>query len=217
MKSFPGSSPFTHRERVRRNCYTYSDRSKHKSLAGKRPSRLSSSTEKDEQAQIPRLKTETAPSEGECRVSSPPGAAQVNSVNQISHKDTKNSASFSHNISAQSDLSKCHNVAINHQKESDTDNDSLLFDAAQKGNESLDKTTGHNLVENKEERPPLQTQSPFRKIQRKVRLYKRKRRKIDAQVEHVKPSGVPDNSMLNLWELFQSSDDMDVEFHGFED
>ncbi|KAG7242242.1 hypothetical protein INR49_024288 [Caranx melampygus] len=31
--SFPAFSPLTHRERVRRNCYTYSDRPKHKSLA----------------------------------------------------------------------------------------------------------------------------------------------------------------------------------------
>uniref|UniRef100_A0A673A9Y6 Protein DBF4 homolog A n=1 Tax=Sphaeramia orbicularis TaxID=375764 RepID=A0A673A9Y6_9TELE len=62
--------------------------------------------------------------------------------------------------------------------------------------------------------------SPVRRIQRRVRVYKRKRRKVDAQVfcqEHVQLNDSADNSLLRLWELFQSSDDMDVEFLGFED
>ncbi|MEQ2302313.1 hypothetical protein AMECASPLE_005550 [Ameca splendens] len=50
-------------------------------------------------------------------------------------------------------------------------------------------------------------------IQRKIKVYKRKRRKVDTNTESAEPE--PKNSMLKLWEIFQSSDDTDVEFHGF--
>ncbi|KAK5603041.1 hypothetical protein CRENBAI_014539 [Crenichthys baileyi] len=52
-------------------------------------------------------------------------------------------------------------------------------------------------------------------IQRKIHVYKRKRRKVDTNAESAEPE--PDNSMLKLWEIFQSSDDTDVAFHGFTD
>lgn len=195
-RSFSGSNPLSHTERVRRNCYTYSDRSKHKSHSGKLLSRQSSLTKKTEQAEVPQLKTDTAPSEGECCVSFPLGATQVNSLNQTSHEDTNNSTSFSQHINAQNDSSKCFHIATNRQEES---------------------MTGNHLAENKEEGTPPETQSTVRKLERKVRPYKKKRRKLDTHVELVNPGDVPDNSMLSLWELFQSSDDMDVEFHGFED
>uniref|UniRef100_A0A665UK32 Protein DBF4 homolog A n=1 Tax=Echeneis naucrates TaxID=173247 RepID=A0A665UK32_ECHNA len=66
------------------------------------------------------------------------------------------------------------------------------------------------------ERPPSQNLSPVQEIRRKIKVYKRKRRKLDMDVEQVKPNDALDNNLLKIWELFQSSDDMDVEFHGFE-
>ncbi|KAM6967474.1 protein DBF4 homolog A [Aplochiton taeniatus] len=54
--------------------------------------------------------------------------------------------------------------------------------------------------------PPLQL------LQRRVRDFRRKRRKVNG-----KPSPRPESSLLNLWELFQSSEDMDLEFRGFKD
>lgn len=53
---------------------------------------------------------------------------------------------------------------------------------------------------------------PLPLLQRRVGDFKRKRRKFNS-----KPSRQPDSSLLNLWELFQSSEDMDMEFRGFED
>ncbi|XP_056237028.1 protein DBF4 homolog A [Seriola aureovittata] len=205
----------THREGDRRNCYTHSDRSKHKSLACKRPCRQNPRqnpcTEKAERAQIPQPKMETAPSRGECLISFPSRVAQVDSVDQISHKDMNSSTSLFHNINAQNDSPKRLNVVTNKQGESVKNKDSLLFEAAQKGN----VMPGNNLTENKEGSLLPQSFSPVRKIQRRIRVYKRKRRKVDTHFEHVKPCDAPDNSML--WELFQSSDDMGSEFRGFED
>ncbi|GAA6220684.1 protein DBF4 homolog A [Lates japonicus] len=209
IRSVPGSAPLIHRERDWRNCYTYSERSKHKSLARKRPCRqnsLTSCTQNAEQAQIPQLKTETAPSRGECLVSFPSRVTRANSMDQISPKDMNSSTSL---FSVQNDSSKDLNVVTNQQEEFDTNKDSLQFEAVQDGNTSPDKMTGNNLTENEEGSLPPQSFSPARKIQRRVRVYKRKRRKVDTHD--------PDNSMLKLWELFQSSDDMDMEFHGFED
>ncbi|XP_039972664.1 protein DBF4 homolog A [Xiphias gladius] len=220
IRSVPGSAPLIHREGDRRNCYTYSDRSKHKSLARKRPCRqnsFASCTQKAEQAQIPKPKTESAPSRGECFISFPSRVTQVASVDQISHTEMNSSASLIHNITGQSDSSKSLNVVTNYKKESDTNKESLLFEAVQDGTTLLDKMTGNNLAENKDGKLPPQSFSPGGKIRRRIRVYKRKRRKVDTRTEHVKPSDVPDNSMLNLWELFQSSDDMDIDFHGFED
>ncbi|GLD63651.1 protein DBF4 homolog A [Lates japonicus] len=131
---------------------------------------------------------------------------RANSMDQISPKDMNSSTSL---FSVQNDSSKDLNVVTNQQEEFDTNKDSLQFEAVQDGNTSPDKMTGNNLTENEEGSLPPQSFSPARKIQRRVRVYKRKRRKVDTHD--------PDNSMLKLWELFQSSDDMDMEFHGFED
>lgn len=61
--------------------------------------------------------------------------------------------------------------------------------------------------------PPL-----VRTLQRRVRDFKRKRRRVDKQTTlgSTKPSDVPSSSPLNLWQLFQSSEDMGLEFHGFD-
>lgn len=79
------------------------------------------------------------------------------------------------------------------------------------------KVTGKNHPGKKDGIPPPESFSPVQKIQRKIKVYKHKRRKVDAKVEHVEPCDVPDNSLLKLWNLFQSSDDMDLQFHGFDD
>ncbi|XP_071325325.1 protein DBF4 homolog A [Trachinotus anak] len=217
IRSVPGSAPPTHREGDRRNFYTYSDRSKHRSLACKRLCRQNSCTEKAEQAQIPQPKRETAPSRGECPVSFSSRITQVDLVDQISHKDMNNSTSLFHSIGGQNDSSKYINVVTNQQEESDVNKESLLLEAGQDGSIVTNKMTGNNFAENKDGRLPPQSFSEVRKIQRRIRVYKRKRRKVATHVEQEKPSDAPDNSMLKLWELFQSSDGMDVDFHGFED
>nr|XP_029507876.1 protein DBF4 homolog A-like [Oncorhynchus nerka] len=59
---------------------------------------------------------------------------------------------------------------------------------------------------------------PARTLQRRVRDYRRKRRKVEKQrtaQEQEKPSNVPSSSLLNLWQLFHSSEDMECEFRGF--
>ncbi|XP_038567400.1 protein DBF4 homolog A [Micropterus salmoides] len=207
--SLPASVPLIHREGGRRSYYTHSDRSKHKSLAGKRPCRqnsLTSRAEKAGQAQIPQPKKETAPSTGECLASVPSRVAQVDLVDQIIAQDKNSTTSHLHNMNVSS---KSLDVLTNQQETSDKQDSSV-----QDGNILPDKITVNNLSEKEEEILPTVSFSPVRRIERKIRVYKRKRRKVD---EHVKLSGIPDNSTLKLWELFQSSDDMDVEFLGFED
>uniref|UniRef100_A0A1A8C782 DBF4 homolog n=1 Tax=Nothobranchius kadleci TaxID=1051664 RepID=A0A1A8C782_NOTKA len=75
--------------------------------------------------------------------------------------------------------------------------------------------TGNHLSDEEEARLKTPDSSLVRRIQRKIRVYKHKRRKVDLNIERVESSGVPENSLLKLWDLFQSSDDMDVEFYGF--
>ncbi|XP_062322011.1 protein DBF4 homolog A [Osmerus eperlanus] len=61
--------------------------------------------------------------------------------------------------------------------------------------------------------------SPDRKLQRKVRDFKRKRRKVAAQASSPgceEPEELSkSSSLLSIWQLFQSSEDMDWEFQGF--
>lgn len=216
--SVPGSAPLTDREGDRRSYYTHSDRSKHKSLARKRPCRQNSLTQKAGQAQIPQPKMETAPSRGECVASIPSRVTQVDLVDQIITQDMNSSTSHFHEMTVQNEVSsKGLNGVTNQQEESDKKQDSSVYEAVQDGNILPDKLSGNNLSENGEADPPTQSFSPVRKIQRRVRVYKRKRRKLDTHVTHSKPRDVPDNSILKLCELFQSSDDMDMDFLGFED
>uniref|UniRef100_A0A8D3DRD2 Protein DBF4 homolog A n=1 Tax=Scophthalmus maximus TaxID=52904 RepID=A0A8D3DRD2_SCOMX len=128
----------------------------------------------------------------------------------------KSSSSLFHDINAQKGSSKSLHFVTNQQEESNANEDVLPFEAVQDESFLPNKMTGNNLAENMKGEVPPQSFSPVRKIQRRIRVYKRKRRKVDTHVECVKPIDSPDNSMLKLWELFQSSDDMDVEFHGFE-
>ncbi|XP_034468165.1 protein DBF4 homolog A isoform X2 [Hippoglossus hippoglossus] len=219
IRSVPGFARLIHRERDRRNCRTYSERAKAKSLALKRLCRqnsLTSCTHKAAQTHILQPKRDTVSSTGERLEAFPSRVSQVDSVDLISHIDKNSMSSCSHNIDVQNYSSKGLNVVTNQQEQSDTNTDVLQFEAVQDGSIFPDKMTGNYSAENTEEQLPPQSLSPAWKIQRKVRAFKRRRRKVDPNIEHVKPSDSPD-SVLKLWELFESSDDMDVEFHGFED
>lgn len=77
--------------------------------------------------------------------------------------------------------------------------------------------TGTNLPEKQELSIPTQTFSPMRKIKRKVRVYKRKRQRVELPFGCVKQGIDLEDSKLKLLEVFQSSDGMDVEFLGFKD
>ncbi len=160
---------------------------------------------------------ETAPSRGECLASIPSRVTEVDLENQII-EDINSSASQLHHINEQNGVfSKSHKTLRNEPEVSDKTKDSSVFEVFQDGNVSPNKVTGNNRSEKEESSLPTQSFSPVRKIQRRVRVYKRKRRKMDTYVEHVKPSDISENSVQKLYELFQSSDDMDVEFQGFKD
>uniref|UniRef100_A0A3Q1GTS1 DBF4-CDC7 kinase regulatory subunit n=1 Tax=Acanthochromis polyacanthus TaxID=80966 RepID=A0A3Q1GTS1_9TELE len=209
VRSTADSSALIHGDGIRRKCSTYSNRSKHKSLARKRPCRqnsLTSYTEKAELTQISEVQSETSHY-------FPSRVPQTEQVNHISHRNTSSSTSPLHNMDIHSErnLSGKRNVP----EDPDTNRDSLTLEAVQDRNAFQERVDEKNLPEKEEDESfPTQSFSPVRKIQRRVRVYKRKRRKLDANVEHENLRDVPD-SLLNLWKLFQSSDDMDVEFHGF--
>lgn len=164
---------------------------------------------------------ETAPSRGECFPSFPSRVTQVDPDGQISHTDVNSSTSYFHDIHGQNELpSGCLNDTTNQQEQSDKNKDFLLFEAVQEGNLLPEKMTGNNLSEKESRSLPTQSCSPVRKIQRRVRVYKRKRRKVDTHImcqEHEEPNDICDDSIQKLWELFQSSDDMDGEFLGFQE
>ncbi|XP_069551624.1 protein DBF4 homolog A [Brachyistius frenatus] len=221
IRSAPGSASPTRRERDWRNSNTYLDKSKHKSLARKwacRQNSLTSGVHKAEQSQLPECKLETAPSRGEYLPSFPSRVSQVDLVEQIPHKDVKSSTSHSHNMNIQNTSSSKHfNATANEQEVSDINKDTLLFEAIRDGNVLPERARRKRLSETEEVIPLAQGFSPVRKIQRRIRIYKHKRRKVDLNVERLKPRDVSEKPVLTLWQLFQSSDNMDVEFHGFED
>lgn len=215
VTSVPGSTHPIHTDSDRKNCYPYPHISNHKSLARKRPCRQNSSTsctQKAVQGQSPQLKTETAPSTGESLGSFHSSITQVDLVDPVSPKEMNSSTSLFHNMDLQKGISsKSLQPMTNHQE------DFLLSEAVPDGNTFLEKSTGNNFTEREEESLHTQSLSPVQKIRRKVRVYKRKRQKVDTHHKHLQPNNVPDISKRKLWELFLSSDDMDVEFHGFED
>lgn len=94
--------------------------------------------------------------------------------------------------------------------------DGPAFNIRTEQQETPEEFTGNNLPEKEELSIPAQTFSPLRKIKRKVRIYKRKRQKV-ASHGCVTQNVVLDDSKLKLWEIFQSSEGMDVEFLGFKD
>ena len=154
-----------------------------------------------------------APSRGEFVDSVPSKITQVNAVDQITTEDSNSSTTHFHKRKEQNEVS-LKSLLTNEQEDSDKKQDSSAFEAVQGGNMLPDKITGN--VSEKDE-TSLPTVSPVRRINRRIRVYKRKRRKVDTRVEHVRQKDIPDDSILRLWELFQSSDDMDVEFLGFDE
>nr|XP_046254410.1 protein DBF4 homolog A [Scatophagus argus]XP_046254411.1 protein DBF4 homolog A [Scatophagus argus] len=210
--SVPASAaPTQIQEEGRRSFDTHLDRSKHKSLAQKGPCRQNSLTPRP--PKDPQSKMETAPSRGECPILFPSRVTQIDPVEQIITEDLRNSTSHIHNMNIQNEFSSESLNGVTNQQEQD----SSAFEAVQDGNVLADKITGNSLSKKEEASLPVQSFSPGRKIQRRTRVYKRKRRKMDTCAEYVKPNETPNNSALKLWELFQSSDEMDAEFLGFED
>ncbi|XP_023186129.1 protein DBF4 homolog A isoform X2 [Xiphophorus maculatus] len=185
----------------RKNCYTYSNKSKHRFLASMRTIRQNSSTQKSEQIMIPQPKSENPHSDGEFLTTFP-------SRDKILHKDTNSSVSYLRGPNLQSEASASNFSVVTHGAE-DTNNDAALSEA-----KTFSKTE-NSLSEKEEENPNLPIFSTVQKIQRKIRAYKHKRRKVDPSGQSAEPE--PENSVLKLWEIFQSSDDMDVEFLGFSD
>ena len=102
------------------------------------------------------------------------------------------------------------NSTTDQQEQTHLEQKSSTFEYVQDGN-MLCKIADNNLSEKEGV-----SFSPVRKIQRRVRIYKRKRRKVDAHVEHVKPTDIPVNFKVELLELFQSSGNMDEGFVGFD-
>lgn len=151
---------------------------------------------------------ETAPSRGEYFDSDPCRIKSVDLAEQIITENTNSSSSHFHAVAYSP--SKILNSETNQPDDSQYKQDSSVFESAR-------EIPGTNISEKEEDSLMAQNFSPVRKIQRKIRVYKRKRRKVDTHVEHLKPCDVTDNSRLKLWELFQSSDDTDVEFLGFDE
>ncbi|XP_043973183.1 protein DBF4 homolog A [Gambusia affinis] len=188
-------------KRSRKNCFTYSDKSRHRFLASKWTIRQNSSTQKSEQIMIPQPKSENPHSDGEFLTTFP-------SRDKISLKDTNSSVSYLRGPNLQSEASASNFSIVTHGAE-DTNNDAALSEA-----KTFSKTE-NSLSEKEEENPNLPIFSTVQNIQRKIRAYKHKRRKVDPRVQSAESE--PENSLLKLWEIFQSSDDMDVEFLGFSD
>ncbi|KAK2910240.1 protein DBF4 homolog A [Channa argus] len=191
-KSPSGSAPLI---------YTEGDTSKHESIPHKQPwkdNTLNSYTKK------PQLKTQKS--------------SQVDLMDQISLKHVNISTSVCCNMNVKSEgISKSFHVMTNQKKECETNNSSSPFESVHDRNILPQNSSANNFSEKEEGSFPTQNLSPVWKISRKVRVYNRKRRRIDKHLECLKQSNVPDNSILKVWELFHSSDDMDEEFYGFED
>ncbi|XP_037309091.2 protein DBF4 homolog A [Pungitius pungitius] len=202
ITSVAGSSPLISTEG--RTYCTRSQGDKRKSVARKRPCRPNSLTSCSQSAaQVPEPRKETAPRR-ECLASIPPGGTQLT---QATTQEEKGSTSRFDTMNSRNEASlKGLNVIASHE---DKKEDSSACEAVQDWKVSFDKTR-------EEESLPSLSFSPVRKIQRRVRVYRRKTRKVDTCDESVKPADVPDSSVLKLWELFQSSDDMVGEFMGFE-
>ncbi|KAM3613815.1 uncharacterized protein V6R79_005460 [Siganus canaliculatus] len=211
--SVPVLASVTHGEGHGRSCSTHADTAKHKSLACKWPCRQNSLTSCTEKAPHPRM--ETAPSRGEgppssaCRVTQPdPGDPERNGDGS--------SLTFRFSMNRRNETSS-NRTELTTPQEANRKQDFSVYDFVDDDDETLpDKVIENNFLQKDDSSPPSQF-SPVRKIKRRTRVYKRKRRKLDAQVEHVKQNNTSDDSVLKVCELFQSSENLDVEFKGFEE
>ncbi|KAF6739646.1 DBF4-like protein A [Oryzias melastigma] len=183
----PGLGEKSH---FRRNHHTYLDRPKHKGLT-------QILTQKAEQT--PPFISEVVPSAGEGRLSVPASASQPDVLEEELHKDVNRS-----NVCSKASTGSVKYLTHEHEdltKEASVGEERNAFSETVTGKEEGNLSTTSS--------------SPVLKIKRKVRAYKRKKRKVEVSVKH--GGNLHDNTMLKLRELFQSSEDMDVEFHGFVD
>ncbi|XP_015248364.1 PREDICTED: protein DBF4 homolog A [Cyprinodon variegatus] len=196
----------------KRNCYTYSDSSKHRFLVCRRTTRRKLSTPKPERITSPQLNSENTHLDGEFVASSPSKEDCVSFVGKIPHKDTNSSVSYLLGTNFRSEASASNFSAVTHGPE-DTNKDAILSESV---HELKTFSQTENIFSEKEEEIPyMPIVSTLQKIERKIKVYKHKRRKVDTNLESVEQG--PENSLLKLWEIFQSSDDMDEEFLGFID
>ncbi|XP_076010032.1 protein DBF4 homolog A [Genypterus blacodes] len=219
MSSFSGSAPLDHRDGNRRNSCTGSGQSKHKSLARKHPPRQDSVTFCNTKTELPMA--ETAPSTEEHPASSSAIPFRVNQVDPVGHRthtDTNDSVSHFHSVDIQNEFPfQSLDVKSGQQDGIHNSLDCSLEETNQEQNVLVEEVTG---VSEKGGGSSTGSLSPAGVIQRRVRVSKHKRRKLDRVAicqEHLKPNDDPDNSTMKLGQLFQSNDDMDLEFRGFDD
>lgn len=196
------SSVLVRRGGQRRSNDTFPDGSRHKPAERKHLCRQNSLTSCPREVSLPKM--ETAPSSGACLESFPCTVKSVDLTGQIATENTN------------SLLSHIHNTETNQTDDSQHKLHSSMPATIEDGNMLQDKNIGATNLEKLEGSVFAQSSSPVQKIQRRIRVYERKRRKLDTHVEHSQPWNVTDDSRLKLLELFQSSDDADMEFLGFE-
>lgn len=199
-RAAPASSGLAHRGGQRRSNDTFSDGSRHKSAERKQLCRQNSSISCPRKAALPKI--ETAPSSGDYFESVPCRVESVDLAGQVTAENANGSSSHFHNNETNQ------RVDSHHKLDSST--------TMQDGNMLQDKISEATVSENQEGSILAQNSSPVRTIQRRIRVSERKRQKLDKHVEHLQPCNITDDSRQKLLEIFQWSDDTDMEFLGFE-
>lgn len=195
------SAPLT----CRRNSYIHSDKSKHKALGCKKLCRQNSLTSYVPKAGQTQSDMETALPNGETHASAPSGVCRSDPTEQFRIQDNNFSSEFKGLHGDGKESSESLSVKTNQQKEKqDLPVCLAVPDTAVEGNSDKEETV-----------PATPNSSPVRKIKRKVKVYVRKRQKMDTPAEHVKPNDCSEDRLLKLMELFQDSDDTEGEFLGF--
>lgn len=189
-------------EGQRRGNDTFSDGSRHTFGEHKQLCRQNFLSSRSRKASLP--KTQTAPSSGDCFEYLPSRVKSVDLAGQMITENTNSS------------LSHVHNDETNERDDPQQILDSSVFATMQDGNMAQDKMTGATTSDKQECSLLAQNSSPVRTIQRKVQVYECKRRKLETHGEHLQPCNVSDDFRLKLLKMFQSSDDTDMEFLGFE-
>lgn len=196
-RAAPSASALAPRGRHSRSNDTFSDGPRHKVAEHKQNSWISRSGK----ASLP--KTQTAPSSGDRFASLPCSLKSVDLAGQMITENTNSSSSHFHK-------------ADSNQRDDLQELDSSVFATIQDGNMVADKITGATTSNKQEGSLLAQNSSPVRTVQRRVRVYERKRRKLETRVEHLQPCNISDDFRLKLLEIFLSSDDSDMEFLGFD-
>lgn len=187
-RAAPSLNALVPAEGQRRSNDTFSDGCWHAVGNHQQLCRQNSLTFRSWRASLP--KTQTAPSSGDCLECLPSRGKCVDFAGLMISENTSGSLSHSHN-------------GETHQRDDPQQMVySSVFATMQDGNTVQDK---------QEDSISAPNSSPVRTIQRRVRVYERKRRKLETQ-----PCNISDDFRLKLLEIFQSSDDTNVEFLGFE-